>query len=111
MDLTRLLPANHTIINLEPASRQEAIEQLIQPLCDTGIVTDAAEFSKDLEIREQQITTVIGNGVALPHARTRSATRLGLSVGLLKEGTSFQYSDEENIEEVIFAFSANMMCF
>ena len=104
MDLTRLLPANHTIVHMEPTSREDAITQLAQPLADTGIITDIEEFCKDIEIREQQITTVIGNGVAIPHARTKSATRLGLSVGLMKDGNTFKYSDEEDIEEVNVLF-------
>jgi mannitol/fructose-specific phosphotransferase system IIA component (Ntr-type) len=104
MDLTRLLPANHTIINLAPQSRQEILQQLAQPLVDSGIVTDIDEFCNDLEIREQQITTVIGNAVAIPHARTKSATRLGLTVGLLEEGKTFKFSDEEEAEEVNLVF-------
>ena len=99
MDLTRLLPPNHTIINLSPSSREDALRQLAQPLVDSGIVTDIDEFCTDLEIREQQITTVIGNAVAIPHARTKSATRLGLTVGLLEEGKTFKFSDDEEAEE------------
>ncbi len=104
MDLTRLLPANHAVINLSPGSREDALRQLAQPLVDSGIVTDIDEFFNDLEIREQQITTVIGNAVAIPHARTKSATRLGLSVGLLEEGKTFKFSDEEEVEEVNLLF-------
>jgi mannitol/fructose-specific phosphotransferase system IIA component (Ntr-type) len=104
MDLTRLLPASHTVINLEPTSRLDILQQLTQPLVDTGIISDADVFCQDLEIREKQITTVIGNSVAIPHARTKVATRLGLSVGLLKDGNTFKFSDEEDVEEVQLLF-------
>jgi mannitol/fructose-specific phosphotransferase system IIA component (Ntr-type) len=104
MDLTRLLPASHTVINLDPTSRLDVLQQLTQPLVDTGIISDADIFCQDLEIREKQITTVIGNSVAIPHARTKVATRLGLSVGLLKEGNTFKFSDEEDAEEVQLLF-------
>jgi mannitol/fructose-specific phosphotransferase system IIA component (Ntr-type) len=104
MDLTRLLPAAHCIPNITATTREEADKQLMQPLIDTGIITDSVEFYNDLERREKQITTVIGNGVAIPHARTQSATRLGLSVGFLAGGQSFQFSDEEDIEEVNLIF-------
>lgn len=104
MDLTRLLPANHCLVNITPSSREDAYKQLMQPLVDTGIIKDPAQFLTNLEDREQQITTVVGNGVAIPHARTVSATRLGLSVGFLPEGKSFKFSDEDGIEEVNLMF-------
>ena len=66
MDLTRLLPAAHTVINMAPTSREDALKQLVEPLSDTGIITDTDDFLADLETREQQITTVIGNAVAIP---------------------------------------------
>ena len=104
MDLTRLLPAEHCLVNISPATREDAYKQLMRPLIDTGIINDADQFLANLEDREQQITTVVGSGVAIPHARTVSATRLGLSVGFLPEGETFKFSDEEGIEEVNLLF-------
>ena len=104
MDISRLLPASHTIVNLECSSRQDAVAQLIKPLVDTGIIQDQDEFADNVEAREQQITTVIGNGVAIPHARTKVANRLGLSVGLLPEGKTVQFSDDPEVEPVNIIF-------
>lgn len=104
MDISRLLPPSHTLVNLKCKSRKEAIQQLIQPLVDTGIVSDGEEFANEVEQREQQITTVIGNGVAIPHARTKVANRLGLVVGLMDEGDSFQFSDDPEVEPVNLMF-------
>ena len=104
MDLTRLLPAEHCLVNISPASREDAYKQLMQPLIDSGIINDSDQFLANLEDREQQITTVVGNGVAIPHARTVSSTRLGLSVGFIPEGKTFKFSDEEGIEEVNLIF-------
>ena len=104
MDLSRLLPQNHTLIKLAPSSREDMFRALSQPLVDTGIVTDADIFITDLEAREQQITTVIGNGVAIPHARTDVASRLGLSVGILEQGTSMQFANDPEVEEINLLF-------
>lgn len=104
MDISRLLPATHAIVNLDCTTRQEAVSQLIKPLLDTGIITDEDEFAKDIEDREQQITTVIGNGVAIPHARTKGASRLGLTVGLMAEGKSLNFSDDPEVEPVNLMF-------
>ncbi|MCM8541783.1 MAG: PTS sugar transporter subunit IIA [Lentisphaeraceae bacterium] len=104
MDISRLLPANHVLVNLDCTTRHEAIAQLIKPLIDTGIITDEDEFALDVENREQQITTVIGSGVALPHARTKGASRLGLTVGLMAEGKTLNFSDDPEVEPVNLIF-------
>jgi mannitol/fructose-specific phosphotransferase system IIA component (Ntr-type) len=107
MDLTRLLPAAHCIVNLTAKTRQEALKELMVTFIDTGIITDADEFFKDLEQREEQITTVVGNGVAIPHARTQSAGRLGLAVGFWENEGSISYSDDPSTEKVNILF---MIC-
>ena len=104
MDISRLLPATHAIVNLDCTTRQEAVSQLIKPLLDTGIITDEDEFAKYIEDHDQQITTVIGNGVAIPHARTKGASRLGLTVGLMAEGKSLNFSDDPEVEPVNLMF-------
>lgn len=104
MDISRLLPATHAIVNLDSSTRQEALSLLVKPLVYTGIITDEDEFATDLEEREQQITTVIGNGVAIPHARTKVASRLGLTVGIMGEGQSLKFCDDPEVEPVNLIF-------
>ena len=104
MDLSKLLPVKHCLVKLESNSRQSALEQLMQPLIDSGIVSNKKEFLKDLEDREAQIPTVIGNSVAIPHARTKVANRLGLSIGIFSDGHELNYSDNSEIEPVRLLF-------
>jgi len=104
MDLSKLLPAAHCLVKLESSSRQCILEQLMQPLINTGIVSNKDEFLTDLENREAQITTVIGNNVAIPHARTKAANRLGLSIGILNEDQELKYSDDGEVEPVKLLF-------
>ena len=101
MDLTRLLPATHCTLNISSDNYEDAIRQTMQALVDTGIVTDANTFLGRVLKREAQISTVIGNGVAVPHARSRDITRLGLAVGILDEPIKFHEDDESEVS-VIF---------
>ena len=103
MDLTRLVPAGHCVLDLDTDCYKEAIRTTMQPLVDSGIVTDAETFNNRVLKREGQITTVIGNGVAVPHARSRDVTRLGLAVGILKEPIKF--NDEGDEVSLIFLIS------
>ena len=103
MDLTRLVPAGHCVLDLDTDCYKEAIRTTMQPLVDSGIVTDAETFNNRVLKRENQITTVIGNGVAVPHARSRDVTRLGLAVGILREPIKF--NDEGDEVSLIFLIS------
>lgn len=103
MDLTRLVPAGHCVLEVDTSCYKEAIRTTMQPLVDSGIVTDAETFNNRVLKREAQITTVIGNGVAVPHARSRDVTRLGLAIGILKEPIKF--NDEGDEVSLIFLIS------
>ena len=60
-------------------------QQLIQPLVDDGLVTNAADFLVDLERRENEITTQLEHGVAFPHARSMAVKRVALAIGIAPE--------------------------
>ncbi len=85
MDIKSLLPSSHVILGLAADSRRQVWERLCAPLVEENIVTDADAFLADLERREQQVTTRISPLVALPHARSNYARRLGVVVGLAGE--------------------------
>lgn len=96
MNLRSFLGAEKFVMNLAGTSQRETLTALIQPLLAAGIVTDGEAFLTDLESREAQITTVMDNGVALPHARSHAVRRLGLTVGLTSpEGVTFHPGSEQ----------------
>ena len=45
MDLTRLLPGGHCVLDIDTNCYQDAIRTTMQPLVDSGIVTDAETFN------------------------------------------------------------------
>ena len=102
MDLTRLSPPAHFTVNLSATNREDAIRQTMQPLIDLGIVSDADSYLERVLKREDQITTVIGNGVAVPHARSTHASRLGLAIGILDEPMQFSDDPEDEPVQVLF---------
>jgi mannitol/fructose-specific phosphotransferase system IIA component (Ntr-type) len=85
MKLSSFLAADKVVLNFSAASPQETLEALVAPLVAGGVVSDADQFIGDLLRREAEITTVMDNSVALPHARSNAVRRLGLSVGIAKE--------------------------
>ncbi|OPZ25323.1 MAG: Heat-responsive suppressor HrsA [Lentisphaerae bacterium ADurb.BinA184] len=93
MDIKALLPPAHVVIQPEVGDRRALWHALTQPLLDEGIVQDADFFLRDLERRESQLTTRITDLVALPHARSNAARRLGLCLGILAP-PGLRYDDD-----------------
>jgi len=85
MDLKVLMPRGHVLLNLAGNTRRKMLRALAQPLVDDQIVTDLEAFLDHVERREDQITTQIGKDIAIPHARSATVRRLGLTLGLADE--------------------------
>jgi len=100
MNLKNFLSADLIVVDMTAENQREALNALVAPLVKNDIVTDATQFLEDLEAREAQITTVMDNGVALPHARSHAVRRLGLAVGLAPQG--IQFNPESDVLSRLF---------
>ena len=87
-----------TAISLDPGlmvedlysgDRMGAIKELVDRLHATGYVADSLGFLQSVLDREDLESTVLGPGVAFPHARCRSVDRLGVAVGISRKGVLF----------------------
>lgn len=85
MDLSVLLPRHHILLHLAAETRRDILGSLVSPLVDDGLVSDREVLLRDLERREDEITTQIGHRVAFPHARSHAASRLALTVAIADE--------------------------
>ncbi|MDX9866325.1 MAG: cation:proton antiporter [Kiritimatiellia bacterium] len=70
-----------------------AVAELVNLLCESGLVTDRDRALQAVLDREQNLSTGLEHGVALPHARTDAVTRLVCAVGLKKEGLAYDTLD------------------
>ena len=95
MNIKTFLDTDRILLGFTAENQKTALEKLVSPLVKGGFVTDSEVFLNDLQRREDEITTVIDNGVAMPHARSHSVNRLVLAVGLAnEEGIQFGPNDE-----------------
>lgn len=95
MDISKLLPLEHCLVELESADIKDCLKELTKPLVDSGIVTSSAQFQRDLIKREKQVTTLICDHVAIPHARSSAVSRLGLVVGTYSEDKECNFTVDE----------------
>jgi len=105
MKLSSFVAADRMVLELTASGRSEVLEKLTAPLLALDIVTDAAQFIDDLVRREDQISTVMENGVAIPHARSHAVRRLSLVVGIAgEEGIGFD-TDSGLLSQLFFCIA------
>jgi fructose-specific phosphotransferase system IIA component len=91
--ISELLPRSAILLDLHSTEKFEVIRELIQPLLSTGAIVDEAEFVSAIVRRENLESTGVGQGVAIPHARTRAVTRMVLAFARSFSGVDFNSLD------------------
>ena len=74
-------------------SKAQVIDRLVELMCASGNIADPAEYKRCVLERERQGTTGIGEGVAIPHAKTSAVTKPGLAVMVVPDGVDFDALD------------------
>jgi len=88
-------------LDLPAETKEEAIRHLAQMLKGNGNIIDFDGFLDDVFKREEQATTGIGNGVAIPHARTETVKDFVVAVGRAKNGIDFEAVDAKPVNLII----------
>ncbi|MBU4438006.1 MAG: fructose PTS transporter subunit IIA, partial [Firmicutes bacterium] len=77
------------------ASKEETIKQLVDLMAESGNITDKEIFRKAVMAREDEGSTGIGEGVAIPHGKSSVVKDAGLAAMVVREGTDFDALDGE----------------
>lgn len=92
--LARYVTQDAMLPSLKGNSKEEVIEELIGVLANMGWVKDPETALASAIKREAAMSTGLRHGIACPHARTDSVSRLICAIGLKPEGVDFQAMDE-----------------
>lgn len=95
MRITDLLSEEGIHLKANPKSKTQAIEELVDLMDRSGNLLNKAEYKKCVLEREKEGTTGIGEGVAIPHAKTNAVSRAGLSAIVVKDGVDYESLDGE----------------
>lgn len=94
------------ILDLDATERDAAIEQMAQPLEDTGRVTDRMAYVRAVQEREQEGGgTGMEMGVAIPHAKSEAVTRASVVFARSQRGVDFG-GDAEVPSTLLFLIAA-----
>ncbi len=81
--------------NLKSTGKKEIIEELVDLLAKTGEIKNKSELVKILLSRETLGSTGIGQGIGIPHGKSRGVKKLIAAFGLAKQGIDFHSLDGE----------------
>lgn len=95
-----LLHESAVLTELKATTKKGILEELLQPLVQRHVVKDAATALTVLLEREKLGSTGIGQGIAIPHAKTDEATGVVAALGLCRKGVAFDSLDGEPVHIV-----------
>jgi fructose PTS system EIIA component len=89
------------ILDLKNSDRDAAIIELSGCLKKSEGVIDYDKFLQDVFKRENDITTGIGNNIAIPHARTKMVKDFVIAIGRSNAGVDFHSVDGKPVNIII----------
>lgn len=92
--LTDLLSENQVALDLSAGTHSDALREIVDLFAANPHVHDLGGLHAALLAREKLNSTVVGNGIAFPHARTDLVDKIVLAVGRSKAGVKFENSTE-----------------
>lgn len=105
MRIIDLLDTKSINLNGTPKTKSEALDEVINLMYASGKISDKEAYRKTVYEREEESTTGIGEGIAIPHGKSYAVDKAGLAAMVVKNGVEFDSLDGEPVE-LIFLIAA-----
>ena len=105
MKITDLLSKKAIQLNGTASSKEEAISKMIDLMANNGNIVNKEEYKRVVMAREQEGTTGIGEGIAIPHGKTDAVSKPGLAAMVIPNGVNFDSMDGQPAK-LIFLIAA-----
>ncbi len=105
MRITDLLDKRSISLTASPKSKSEALDQAVELMVKSGKINDKEAYRKQIYAREEESTTGVGEGIAIPHGKCSAVNAPGLSAMVIKDGVDFDSLDGEPVK-ILFMIAA-----
>ena len=105
MKIRDLLAAESIQLSGTAAGKQDALDKMVDLMAKSGKINDVETYRKGVYAREEESTTGIGEGIAIPHCKSDAVDRPGLAAMVLPDGVDFDSLDGEKVD-LIFLIAA-----
>ena len=105
MNIIDLLSTKTIDINAIASNKEEALDKMITLLSQSGNIKDIKKFKQEVLEREKITSTGIGEGIAIPHAKSDEVISATIAIGIFKNGIDYDSVDNEKVD-IIFLLAA-----
>ncbi|MFZ5753717.1 MAG: PTS sugar transporter subunit IIA [Bacillota bacterium] len=93
MKLAKIINKDRIQLSLEVQTKEECIEKMVEQMVKTGVVTNKEAYVQAVKKREQEGTTAVGFGVAIPHGKSWGVVAPALGFAKLARPIDWQSLD------------------
>ena len=105
MRITDLLDRRSIDLNGTPKKKEEALDQMVALMAKSEKISDLEAYRAEVYHREEESTTGIGEGIAIPHGKCDAVIKPGLAAMVVKDGVEYDALDGEPVN-LIFLIAA-----
>lgn len=105
MKITDLLSQQTISISASAASKEDVIRQAVALIAKSGAISDVETYTKGVFKREEESTTGIGEGIAIPHCKSDAVNKPALAAMVLPDGVDYASLDGEPVH-LLFLIAA-----
>lgn len=105
MKIRDLLAVESIDLNGKVNGKNEALDAMVALMAKSGKINDVEKYRKGVYAREEEGTTGIGEGIAIPHCKSDAVSKPGLAAMVIKDGVDFDALDGEKVS-LIFLIAA-----
>lgn len=106
MKITDLLSVRAVDLNVKASGKEDVLKQAVELMAKQGNVTDKKQYMDAVFAREEESTTGVGDGIAIPHGRCDGISKPGLIAMVIPEGVEYEALDDEPVN-LLFLIAAD----
>ena len=95
MRITELLTKETIVLSLKSTQKEDVLEELVTVLDSAGVLGEPSQYKNAILAREEQSTTGVGSGIAIPHAKSDAVKQSAIAFGRSTEGIDFESFDAQ----------------
>ena len=97
MRITDLLDRRSVSLTAAPKGKSDALDMAVDLMVKSEKIRDREAYRKQVYLREEESTTGIGEGIAIPHGKCDAVKKPGLAAMVIKNGVEFEALDDEPV--------------
>ena len=97
MRIIDLLDRRSVSLTAAPKTKSETLDMAVDLMGKSEKISDREAYRKQVYLREEESTTGIGEGIAIPHGKCDAVKKPGLAAMVIKNGVEFEALDDEPV--------------